>query len=66
MGFYNVQIGDMPYFTELAKNYAISDNYHQAKPRRIRPTVAGGWKLSSSAKCSTIGQRMSGAGNGSA
>jgi phospholipase C len=29
MGFYNVQIGDMPYFTELAKEYAISDNYHQ-------------------------------------
>jgi phospholipase C len=29
MGFYNVQIGDMPYFTELAKTYTISDNYHQ-------------------------------------
>jgi phospholipase C len=29
MGFYNVQNGDMPYFTELARNYAISDNYHQ-------------------------------------
>src|SRR5262245_12578556 len=29
MGFYNIQKGDMPYFTELARNYAISDNYHQ-------------------------------------
>jgi phospholipase C len=29
MGFYNVQLGDMPYFTELANTYAISDNYHQ-------------------------------------
>jgi phospholipase C len=29
MGFFNVQIGDMPYFTELANKYAISDNYHQ-------------------------------------
>jgi phospholipase C len=29
MGFYNVQQGDMPYFTSLAQTYAISDNYHQ-------------------------------------
>ncbi len=29
MGFYNVQNGDMPYFTALAKTYAIGDNYHQ-------------------------------------
>ena len=29
MGFYNVQLGDMPYFTKLARKYAISDNYHQ-------------------------------------
>ena len=29
MGFYNVQQGDMPYFKELADNYALSDNYHQ-------------------------------------
>ena len=29
MGFYNVQKGDMPYFAELAREYAISDNYHQ-------------------------------------
>lgn len=29
MGFYNVQTGDMPYFAELAREYAISDNYHQ-------------------------------------
>lgn len=30
LGFYNTNIGDMPYFTKLAKKYAISDNYHQA------------------------------------
>ncbi len=30
MGFYNVQAGDMPYFNALARNYTISDNYHQA------------------------------------
>ena len=29
MGFYNVQKGDMPYFTELAREFTISDNYHQ-------------------------------------
>jgi phospholipase C len=29
MGFYNVKTGDMPYFTELARKYTISDNYHQ-------------------------------------
>jgi phospholipase C len=29
MGFYNVQAGDMPYFTELADTYSMSDNYHQ-------------------------------------
>ncbi|MDB5408917.1 MAG: phosphoesterase [Rhodospirillales bacterium] len=29
MGFYNVNIGDVPYFTALANRYAISDNYHQ-------------------------------------
>ena len=29
MGFYNVQMGDMPYFTQLAREYTISDNYHQ-------------------------------------
>ncbi|WP_233858169.1 alkaline phosphatase family protein [Paraburkholderia sp. HD33-4] len=29
LGFYNVNHGDMPYFTELARNYTISDNYHQ-------------------------------------
>jgi phospholipase C len=29
MEFYNVQLGDVPYFTELAQTYAISDNYHQ-------------------------------------
>src|SRR5579863_1856789 len=29
MGFYNVQQGDMPYFTQLANRYTISDNYHQ-------------------------------------
>ncbi|WP_418789311.1 alkaline phosphatase family protein [Paraburkholderia pallida] len=29
LGFYNVNSGDMPYFTELARHYTISDNYHQ-------------------------------------
>jgi phospholipase C len=29
LGFYNVNTGDMPYFTELARHYTISDNYHQ-------------------------------------
>jgi phospholipase C len=30
MGFYNVLQGDVPYFKELADQYAMSDNYHQA------------------------------------
>src|SRR3984885_15447389 len=30
MGFYNVQNGDVPYFRELADNYAMSDNFHQS------------------------------------
>ena len=30
MGFYNVQQGDMPYFTSLARRYAIADNMHQS------------------------------------
>jgi phospholipase C len=34
MGFYNVLQGDMPYFTQLAYQYAMSDNYHQ-------PTMGG-------------------------
>ena len=29
LGYYNVNTGDMPYFTELARHYTISDNYHQ-------------------------------------
>lgn len=29
LGYYNVNTGDMPYFTELARRYTISDNYHQ-------------------------------------
>ena len=29
MGFYNVQQGDVPYFNQLAHEYALSDNYHQ-------------------------------------
>jgi phospholipase C len=29
MGFYNAAQGDMPYFTKLANEYTISDNYHQ-------------------------------------
>jgi phospholipase C len=28
-GFYNVQKGDMGYFTSLANTYAMADNYHQ-------------------------------------
>ena len=30
MGFYNVQQGDAPYFTSLANQYAMSDNFHQS------------------------------------
>ena len=30
LGFYNVQQGDVPYFTSLAEQYAMSDNFHQA------------------------------------
>jgi phospholipase C len=30
MGFYNVQNGDVPYFKQLADNYAMSDNFHQS------------------------------------
>jgi len=30
MGFLNVLQGDAPYLTQLANNYAMSDNYHQA------------------------------------
>jgi phospholipase C len=30
MGMYDVTRGDFPYFTKLANEYAISDNYHQA------------------------------------
>jgi phospholipase C len=29
LGFYNTSTGDMPYFTQLARQYTISDNYHQ-------------------------------------
>jgi phospholipase C len=29
MGFYNMAAGDYPYFQSLAKDFAISDNYHQ-------------------------------------
>jgi phospholipase C len=29
MGFYNMAVGDAPYFASLANTYAISDNYHQ-------------------------------------
>jgi phospholipase C len=34
LGFYNVQQGDVPYFTSLVEHYAMSDNFHQS--------VAGG------------------------
>ena len=30
MGTYNTSQGDFPYFTRLANQYALSDNYHQA------------------------------------
>ncbi len=30
LGFYNVQQGDVPYFTHLAEHYAMSDNFHQS------------------------------------
>ncbi len=30
LGFYNIQKGDAPYFTYLADNYAMSDNFHQS------------------------------------
>jgi phospholipase C len=30
MGYYNMAQGDAPIFRDLAQNYAISDNYHQA------------------------------------
>lgn len=29
LGYYNVNTGDMAYFNELARQYTISDNYHQ-------------------------------------
>ncbi|POZ52778.1 alkaline phosphatase family protein [Methylovulum psychrotolerans] len=30
MGFFNMSQGDAPIFKQLAQNYALSDNYHQA------------------------------------
>jgi phospholipase C len=30
LGFYNVQQGDVPYFTRLADEYTLSDNFHQS------------------------------------
>src|SRR5579863_1868362 len=30
LGFYNVQQGDAPYFTNLVENFAMSDNFHQS------------------------------------
>jgi phospholipase C len=30
LGFYNVQKGDVPYFTSLVDTYAMSDNFHQS------------------------------------
>jgi phospholipase C len=30
MGFYNVANGDAPYLTQLAREYTLNDNYHQA------------------------------------
>ena len=30
MGYFNMQQGDAPFFSQLAHNFAISDNYHQS------------------------------------
>ena len=30
MAFYNVQQGDVPFFTQLARQYSMSDNFHQS------------------------------------
>ena len=30
LAFYNVQQGDVPYFTSLANQYTLSDNFHQS------------------------------------
>ena len=30
MGFYNMNTGDAPFFKQMADNYSIGDNYHQA------------------------------------
>ena len=30
LGFYNVQKGDVPYFTSLVGQFAMSDNFHQS------------------------------------
>ena len=30
LGFYNVANGDVPYLTQLAREYTLNDNYHQA------------------------------------
>jgi phospholipase C len=30
LGFYNIQQGDVPYFTSLVNKYAMSDNFHQS------------------------------------
>jgi phospholipase C len=30
LGFYNVANGDAPYLTQLARNFTLNDNYHQA------------------------------------
>ena len=30
MQFFNVAQGDVPYFTQLAQTYALSDNFHQS------------------------------------
>jgi phospholipase C len=30
LGFYNVQKGDVPYFTSLVEQYGLSDNFHQS------------------------------------
>ncbi|WP_202814670.1 hypothetical protein [Bradyrhizobium tropiciagri] len=40
LGFYNVQKGDVPYFTSLAQKYAMSDNFHQSVNGAPVPTTS--------------------------
>ena len=44
MGFYNMAAGDVPYFKQLAQQYALADNYHQAV---LGGTMPNYWFLAS-------------------